>query len=79
MLTGVLQALPPATKILVIKAVLEVGAVLDISHMFSVRWEQLSKARLSHKKKLKFEAVDAAAAAKQEAEYALTVRCTLLF
>lgn len=53
---------------------MDVGAVSDIGHMFSVRWEDLSRMRLNAMRKARDEAVAAAAQAVADAEKALTVR-----
>jgi hypothetical protein len=71
------QVLSPEAKSLVTVAVLEVGVILDISHMFSPLWERLSRARLASMKRLRDEVVEASREARAAAELALTV-CSLL-
>ncbi len=69
-----MQAISTEAKGLVSVAVLEVGVIVDVSHMFTPLWQEMSRLRLSTMKKMRDSAVEESKAARAAAELALTVR-----
>ena len=69
-----MQVISSEAKGLVSVAVLEVGVIVDISHMFTPLWQEMSRLRLFTMKKMRDSAVEESKAARAAAELALTVR-----
>lgn len=55
------------------RAVLEVGAIVDIAYMFTSEWTEASRHRLSRIRQAKVDAIEAAEKARADAELALVV------